>query len=154
VKLFSYLLDLVSELASASAIAYTMYMRCKISKPNSEVTTTILSYSRNAIVHAMPPSNSAHREIIANPFCVTLSSLLTPPSEWLPGLRHEIHTQLISGTKNMPFSGVTVRDQVISACRGVPECNLALYKPADTFEGVCAEPGMKRTPVFCESGIN
>ena len=33
----------------------------------------------------------------------------------------------------------SLRDQVISACRGVPKCNLALYKPADTFEGVCAE---------------
>ncbi|KAF8854920.1 hypothetical protein BDZ45DRAFT_627121 [Acephala macrosclerotiorum] len=32
-----------------------------------------------------------------------------------------------------------LRDQVISACRGVEECNLALYKPATTFEGVCAE---------------
>ena len=33
----------------------------------------------------------------------------------------------------------SLRDQVISACRGVPECSLALYKPANTFEGVCAE---------------
>ncbi|KAH6667382.1 hypothetical protein B0J14DRAFT_642344 [Halenospora varia] len=33
----------------------------------------------------------------------------------------------------------SLRDQVISACRGVPECSLALYKPSDTFEGVCAE---------------
>jgi hypothetical protein len=33
----------------------------------------------------------------------------------------------------------SLRDQVISACRGVPECNMALYKPANTFEGVCAE---------------
>ncbi len=32
-----------------------------------------------------------------------------------------------------------LRDQIISACRGVEECNLALYKPANTFEGVCAE---------------
>ena len=32
-----------------------------------------------------------------------------------------------------------LRDQVISAYRGVEECNLALYKPASTFEGVCAE---------------
>jgi hypothetical protein len=32
-----------------------------------------------------------------------------------------------------------LRDQVINACRGVKECNLALYKPANTFEGVCAE---------------
>ena len=33
----------------------------------------------------------------------------------------------------------SLRDQVISACRGVEECNLALHKPATTFEGVCAE---------------
>jgi len=32
-----------------------------------------------------------------------------------------------------------LRDQVINACRGVEECNLALYKPSPTFEGVCAE---------------
>src|SRR3982074_1962442 len=32
-----------------------------------------------------------------------------------------------------------LRDQIISACRGVEECNLALCKPANTFEGVCAE---------------
>src|SRR5260370_35625158 len=32
-----------------------------------------------------------------------------------------------------------LRDKIISACRGVEECNLALYKPASTFEGDCAE---------------
>ncbi len=32
-----------------------------------------------------------------------------------------------------------LRDQVINACRGVEECNLSLYKPAPTFEGVCSE---------------
>ena len=33
----------------------------------------------------------------------------------------------------------SLRDQVISACRGIPECSLALYQPANTFEGVCAQ---------------
>jgi hypothetical protein len=33
----------------------------------------------------------------------------------------------------------TLRDQVLNACRGVPECNLALFKPAPTFEGLCAD---------------
>jgi hypothetical protein len=33
----------------------------------------------------------------------------------------------------------SLRDQVISACRGVEEYSFALYKPANTFEGVCAE---------------
>lgn len=33
----------------------------------------------------------------------------------------------------------TLRDQAINACRGVKECSLALYKPASTYEGVCAE---------------
>jgi hypothetical protein len=32
-----------------------------------------------------------------------------------------------------------LRDQVINACRGVEECNLALYKPSPTFEEICAE---------------
>jgi hypothetical protein len=32
----------------------------------------------------------------------------------------------------------SIRDQIINACRGVEECSLALYKPAPTFEGVCA----------------
>ena len=33
----------------------------------------------------------------------------------------------------------SLRDQVISACRGVEECNLALFNPASTYEGVCAQ---------------
>jgi hypothetical protein len=33
----------------------------------------------------------------------------------------------------------SLRDQVISACRSVSECSLALYKPAPTYEGICAE---------------
>jgi hypothetical protein len=33
----------------------------------------------------------------------------------------------------------SLRDQVISACRGVEECNLALFNPANTYEGVCAQ---------------
>jgi len=32
-----------------------------------------------------------------------------------------------------------LRDQVINACGGVPECRSALFRPAPTFEGVCAE---------------
>jgi hypothetical protein len=32
-----------------------------------------------------------------------------------------------------------LRDQVISVCRRIKECNLAFYKPANTFKGVCAE---------------
>jgi hypothetical protein len=32
---------------------------------------------------------------------------------------------------------LSLRDQVISACRGVGECNYALYNPASTYEGVC-----------------
>jgi len=32
-----------------------------------------------------------------------------------------------------------LRDQVINACMGVPECRSALFRPAPTFEGVCAE---------------
>lgn len=32
-----------------------------------------------------------------------------------------------------------LRDQIINACRGVQECSMALYSPADTFEGVCAQ---------------
>ncbi|KIM93290.1 hypothetical protein OIDMADRAFT_71369, partial [Oidiodendron maius Zn] len=32
-----------------------------------------------------------------------------------------------------------LRDMIINACRGVEECELALYKPANTFEGVCSE---------------
>ena len=30
----------------------------------------------------------------------------------------------------------SLRDQVISACRGVEECNLALFNPANTYKGV------------------
>lgn len=33
----------------------------------------------------------------------------------------------------------SLRDQVISACRGIAECNLALFQPASTFEAVCAQ---------------
>jgi hypothetical protein len=33
----------------------------------------------------------------------------------------------------------SLRDQVISACRGVEECNLALFHPASMYEGVCAQ---------------
>jgi hypothetical protein len=33
----------------------------------------------------------------------------------------------------------SLRDQVLNACRGVEECSLALYKPALTFEGLCAD---------------
>ena len=33
----------------------------------------------------------------------------------------------------------SLRDQVISACRGVEECSLALYNPAATVKGVCAQ---------------
>jgi hypothetical protein len=33
----------------------------------------------------------------------------------------------------------TLRDQVISACRGVPECSLALFQPGKTYEAVCAQ---------------
>jgi hypothetical protein len=32
-----------------------------------------------------------------------------------------------------------LRDQVLNACRGVKECSLALFKPATTFEGLCAD---------------
>ena len=33
----------------------------------------------------------------------------------------------------------SLREQVINACRGIAECNLALFNPADTYEGVCAQ---------------
>ena len=33
----------------------------------------------------------------------------------------------------------SLRDQVLNACRGIEECNLALFKPAPTFEGLCAD---------------
>lgn len=32
---------------------------------------------------------------------------------------------------------VSLRDQVIAACRDIPECELCLFKPAPTYEGVC-----------------
>ena len=34
---------------------------------------------------------------------------------------------------------LSLRDQVINACQGIKECRLALYNPADTYEGVCAQ---------------
>jgi hypothetical protein len=36
-------------------------------------------------------------------------------------------------------SDTSLRDQTINACRGIPECNLALFNPAKTYEGVCAQ---------------
>lgn len=36
-------------------------------------------------------------------------------------------------------SDLTLRDQVINACRGIPECNLALFNPSASYEGVCAQ---------------
>ena len=33
----------------------------------------------------------------------------------------------------------TLRDQVVNACKGIPECRPALFRPASTFEGLCAE---------------
>ncbi len=35
--------------------------------------------------------------------------------------------------------GTALRNQVISACRGVPECTLALFQPGKTYEAVCAQ---------------
>ncbi|KAI1006957.1 hypothetical protein K3495_g1266 [Podosphaera aphanis] len=32
-----------------------------------------------------------------------------------------------------------LRDQVLVACRGIPECSYSLFKPADSYEGVCAD---------------
>ena len=32
-----------------------------------------------------------------------------------------------------------LKDQLIKACQGIPECSLALYRPGDTFEKVCSE---------------
>ncbi|KAI1002808.1 hypothetical protein K3495_g5394 [Podosphaera aphanis] len=32
-----------------------------------------------------------------------------------------------------------IRDQVLNGCQGVPECKMALYSPAATFEGVVAQ---------------
>jgi hypothetical protein len=34
---------------------------------------------------------------------------------------------------------INLRDRVISACRDVGECKLALWKPAITYEGLCAD---------------
>ena len=34
---------------------------------------------------------------------------------------------------------LSLKDQVINACQGVPECSFALYQPADTYKGVCAQ---------------
>jgi len=36
-------------------------------------------------------------------------------------------------------SELMLRDQVINACRDVPECNLVLLRPATTYEGLCAD---------------
>ncbi len=36
-------------------------------------------------------------------------------------------------------SDTSLRDQAINACRGIPECNLALFAPAKNYEGVCAQ---------------
>ena len=34
---------------------------------------------------------------------------------------------------------VSLRDQIINACRGVEECSMALFRPAATYEGVCSD---------------
>ncbi|TQS34835.1 hypothetical protein Golomagni_04768 [Golovinomyces magnicellulatus] len=36
-------------------------------------------------------------------------------------------------------SDLTLRDQLINACESIPECDKALFRPAPTSEGVCAE---------------
>ncbi|KXH41593.1 hypothetical protein CSAL01_13066 [Colletotrichum salicis] len=36
-------------------------------------------------------------------------------------------------------SDEALRDQVLSACRGVRECELCLFSPAPTYEGVCSQ---------------
>ena len=36
-------------------------------------------------------------------------------------------------------SETILRDQLINACRGVDECTVALFRPAKTFKGVCAD---------------
>ena len=33
----------------------------------------------------------------------------------------------------------SLRDQVLNAYLGIEECNLALFKPAPTFEEICAD---------------
>ncbi|RKF75599.1 integrase and RNaseH domain-containing protein [Golovinomyces cichoracearum] len=35
--------------------------------------------------------------------------------------------------------GHSLRDQILNACQGIPECKMALMKPAPTYEGVCAD---------------
>lgn len=32
-----------------------------------------------------------------------------------------------------------LRDQILVACQGIPECSYSLYKPSETVEGVCAD---------------
>ncbi|TGO31513.1 hypothetical protein BHYA_0615g00020 [Botrytis hyacinthi] len=36
-------------------------------------------------------------------------------------------------------SELMLRDQIINACREVPECNFVLLRPASTYEGLCAD---------------
>ncbi|KAF2185682.1 hypothetical protein K469DRAFT_526945, partial [Zopfia rhizophila CBS 207.26] len=36
-------------------------------------------------------------------------------------------------------SETILRDQLLSACQGIEECSLALYKPGDTYEKLCDE---------------
>ncbi|RKF53194.1 integrase and RNaseH domain-containing protein, partial [Erysiphe neolycopersici] len=36
-------------------------------------------------------------------------------------------------------SEYNLRDQLLNACKGVPQCNLACFVPATTFEGLCAQ---------------
>ncbi|RDW58865.1 hypothetical protein BP6252_13341 [Coleophoma cylindrospora] len=33
----------------------------------------------------------------------------------------------------------SLRDQILNACRGIKECSFACYKPAPTFQGLCAD---------------
>ncbi|KZL69413.1 hypothetical protein CT0861_03178 [Colletotrichum tofieldiae] len=40
---------------------------------------------------------------------------------------------------SLPQSDEALRDSVISACRGVKECELCLFSPAPTYEGVCSQ---------------
>ncbi|RKF62672.1 integrase and RNaseH domain-containing protein [Erysiphe neolycopersici] len=40
---------------------------------------------------------------------------------------------------NVYHSDLTLRDQIINACESVPECEKALFRPAPTSEGVCAD---------------
>ena len=32
-----------------------------------------------------------------------------------------------------------LRDQVISACQGIPACKMVILKPSDSFESVCSD---------------